>query len=192
MRSSCQRQLPCAQVAKLLVLQLDTNRHGDQHSQCCGLAVSGKQSRNIIRIAWQVHFIVASCENMVNGKAMRPGDVLTAANGKTVEARLLPRQAAEHHRMRNGCLQHDFARGNTRTRIRGAASTRDLLCFSRGMRNIAGEQHGCRGAADAGRCAVVCARARESLFRNRHRHAHRCIACVCCLYIVLSVPLSRT
>jgi leucyl aminopeptidase len=36
-----------------------------------------------------VHFIVASCENMVHGKAMRPGDVLTAANGKTVEARAL-------------------------------------------------------------------------------------------------------
>ena len=32
-----------------------------------------------------MHFIVASCENMINGKAMRPGDVLTAANGKTVE-----------------------------------------------------------------------------------------------------------
>jgi len=39
---------------------------------------------------------------MVNGKAMRPGDVLTAANGKTVEARLLPLRAAEHHQMRRG------------------------------------------------------------------------------------------
>jgi hypothetical protein len=33
----------------------------------------------------QVHFIIASCENMVAGKGLRPGDVLTAANGKTVE-----------------------------------------------------------------------------------------------------------
>lgn len=33
----------------------------------------------------QVHFIIASCENMVHGKGLRPGDVLVAANGKTVE-----------------------------------------------------------------------------------------------------------
>lgn len=33
----------------------------------------------------QVHFIIASCENMIDGKGMRPGDVLTAMNGKTVE-----------------------------------------------------------------------------------------------------------
>eukprot|EP00873_Tetraselmis_striata_P033542 jgi/Tetstr1/453806/TSEL_040757.t1 len=33
----------------------------------------------------QVHFIVASCENMVDAKGLRPGDILTASNGKTVE-----------------------------------------------------------------------------------------------------------
>lgn len=33
----------------------------------------------------EVHFIVAACENMISGKAMRPGDILTAANGKTIE-----------------------------------------------------------------------------------------------------------
>ena len=33
----------------------------------------------------EVHFIVASCENMVDGKGLRPGDILTASNGKTVE-----------------------------------------------------------------------------------------------------------
>jgi leucyl aminopeptidase len=33
----------------------------------------------------ETHFIVASCENMINEKAMRPGDVLTASNGKTIE-----------------------------------------------------------------------------------------------------------
>uniref|UniRef100_A0A7S2ZI22 Cytosol aminopeptidase domain-containing protein n=2 Tax=Rhodosorus marinus TaxID=101924 RepID=A0A7S2ZI22_9RHOD len=33
----------------------------------------------------EVHFITASCENMVSGHAYRPGDVLTASNGKTVE-----------------------------------------------------------------------------------------------------------
>ncbi|KAB2040244.1 hypothetical protein ES319_D02G069500v1 [Gossypium barbadense] len=33
----------------------------------------------------QVHFIVASCENMISGKGMRPGDIVTASNGKTIE-----------------------------------------------------------------------------------------------------------
>merc|ERR1719408_1105602 len=33
----------------------------------------------------EVHFIVAACENMVSDKAMRPGDILTASNKKTIE-----------------------------------------------------------------------------------------------------------
>jgi leucyl aminopeptidase len=33
----------------------------------------------------QVHFIIATCENMISGRAMHPGDILTAANGKTIE-----------------------------------------------------------------------------------------------------------
>jgi len=33
----------------------------------------------------EIHFIVAACENMVAGKGLRPGDVLTGASGKTVE-----------------------------------------------------------------------------------------------------------
>ena len=33
----------------------------------------------------EAHFIVAACENMVSEKAMRPGDILTAFNGKTIE-----------------------------------------------------------------------------------------------------------
>ena len=33
----------------------------------------------------EVHFIVASCENMINGSAVHPGDIITAANGKTIE-----------------------------------------------------------------------------------------------------------
>lgn len=42
----------------------------------------------------QVHFIVASCENMVDAKGLRPGDILTASNGKTVEVRRLLCQTA--------------------------------------------------------------------------------------------------
>lgn len=33
----------------------------------------------------EVHFIIASCENMVSAEAMRPGDILTASNKKTIE-----------------------------------------------------------------------------------------------------------
>jgi leucyl aminopeptidase len=33
----------------------------------------------------EVHFISAATENMISGHAMRPGDILTASNGKTIE-----------------------------------------------------------------------------------------------------------
>ena len=33
----------------------------------------------------QVNFIVAACENMISGTGMRPGDIVTASNGKTIE-----------------------------------------------------------------------------------------------------------
>lgn len=33
----------------------------------------------------EVHFISAAAENMIGGNAMRPGDILTASNGKTIE-----------------------------------------------------------------------------------------------------------
>ena len=33
----------------------------------------------------EVHAIVASCENMISGGAIHPGDILTASNGKTIE-----------------------------------------------------------------------------------------------------------
>eukprot|EP00850_Spirogloea_muscicola_P014252 SM000101S09250 [mRNA] locus=s101:164179:167129:- [translate_table: standard] len=33
----------------------------------------------------EVNFIVAACENMIDGAGMRPGDILTASNGKTIE-----------------------------------------------------------------------------------------------------------
>ena len=32
-----------------------------------------------------VHFVIASCENMISGKGLRPGDILTSAAGKTIE-----------------------------------------------------------------------------------------------------------
>ncbi|MBR1753558.1 leucyl aminopeptidase [bacterium] len=33
----------------------------------------------------EVHGIIAACENMISGKAYKPGDILTAKNGKTIE-----------------------------------------------------------------------------------------------------------
>jgi leucyl aminopeptidase len=33
----------------------------------------------------EVHWIVASCENMISGGAVHPGDIVTASNGKTIE-----------------------------------------------------------------------------------------------------------
>jgi leucyl aminopeptidase len=36
-------------------------------------------------VPWELHAIVAATENMINGKAYKLGDVLTASNGKTVE-----------------------------------------------------------------------------------------------------------
>jgi leucyl aminopeptidase len=33
----------------------------------------------------EVHFVIAACENMINERAVVPGDILTAANGKTIE-----------------------------------------------------------------------------------------------------------
>ena len=33
----------------------------------------------------EVHFIIAACENMINGSALHPGDIVKASNGKTIE-----------------------------------------------------------------------------------------------------------
>ncbi len=33
----------------------------------------------------EIHFIVAAAENMISGRAIHPGDILTASNGKTIE-----------------------------------------------------------------------------------------------------------
>ncbi len=33
----------------------------------------------------EVHFIIAACENMINGSAIHPGDIVKASNNKTIE-----------------------------------------------------------------------------------------------------------
>ncbi|XP_062004654.1 leucine aminopeptidase 2, chloroplastic-like isoform X2 [Rosa rugosa] len=50
----------------------------------------------------EVHFIVAACENMISGTGMRPGDTVTASNGKTIEVREMFYHAF------NGYMDHAF------------------------------------------------------------------------------------
>jgi leucyl aminopeptidase len=38
-----------------------------------------------LKPAIEVHFICAATENMISGRALHPGDILTASNGKTIE-----------------------------------------------------------------------------------------------------------
>ena len=33
----------------------------------------------------EFHYIVAACENMISGTGVRPGDIWTTSNGKTIE-----------------------------------------------------------------------------------------------------------
>ncbi|KAM0939152.1 putative aminopeptidase [Dioscorea sansibarensis] len=48
---------------------------------------SGKTKLAIIGCrAFYVPFIAAACENMISGTSMRPGDIITASNSKTIEA----------------------------------------------------------------------------------------------------------
>ena len=44
--------------------------------------------------------LIPLCENMVNGSAVRPGDVVTAMNGKTIQVRLKFLQGSVSHRLR--------------------------------------------------------------------------------------------
>jgi leucyl aminopeptidase len=46
----------------------------------CAKAIGQLRPKNV-----EVHFITAVCENMISAEAMRPGDVLVASNGKTIE-----------------------------------------------------------------------------------------------------------
>ena len=48
--------------------------------------------------------MTASCENMIDGKGMRSGDILQAANGKTVEARTTCATRTSEHECRSACM----------------------------------------------------------------------------------------
>lgn len=55
----------------------------DMSGAACVLAVMGALKEFSPNV--EVHGIIAACENMPSGKAYKPGDILTAKNGKTIE-----------------------------------------------------------------------------------------------------------
>ena len=59
------------------------NMKDDMSGAACVMAVMKALAQ--LKPEIEVHAIVAACENMISGKAYKPGDVLTAKNGKTIE-----------------------------------------------------------------------------------------------------------
>ena len=55
----------------------------DMSGAACVLSVINAVSR--LHLPVEVHAIVAACENMPDGKSYKPGDILIAKNGKTIE-----------------------------------------------------------------------------------------------------------
>jgi leucyl aminopeptidase len=50
-----------------------------------GATFGAAQAIALLQPDVEVHFISAVTENMISGRAMHPGDILTASNGKTIE-----------------------------------------------------------------------------------------------------------
>jgi leucyl aminopeptidase len=50
-----------------------------------GATLGAAKALGLLQPNVEVHFIVAATENMISGRAMHPGDVVTASNGKTIE-----------------------------------------------------------------------------------------------------------
>lgn len=59
------------------------NMKDDMSGAACVLGLFSVLSE--LKINKEVHGIIAACENMISGCAYKPGDVLTAKNGKTIE-----------------------------------------------------------------------------------------------------------
>lgn len=50
-----------------------------------GATLGAAKAIGLLKPDVEVHFISAATENMISGRAMHPGDILTASNGKTIE-----------------------------------------------------------------------------------------------------------
>ena len=59
------------------------NMKDDMSGAACVIAVMKALTQ--LKPDIEVHGIIAACENMISGKAYKPGDILTAKNGKTIE-----------------------------------------------------------------------------------------------------------
>ena len=59
------------------------NMKDDMSGAACVISVMGALAK--LKPDIEVYGIVAACENMISGKAYKPGDILTAKNGKTIE-----------------------------------------------------------------------------------------------------------
>jgi len=55
----------------------------DMSGAACVLSVIKAVSK--LNLPVEIHALVAACENMPDGKSYKPGDILTAKNGKTIE-----------------------------------------------------------------------------------------------------------
>ncbi|XLT29137.1 hypothetical protein HN873_060429 [Arachis hypogaea] len=73
---------PLAVVSALAVVSPIAARTGSPVAAVLGAA---KALGQIKPLGVKIHFVVAACENMIRGKGMRPGDIVTASNGKTIE-----------------------------------------------------------------------------------------------------------
>lgn len=59
------------------------NMKDDMSGAACVISVMNALAQ--LKPDIEVHAIVAACENMISGKAYKPGDILKAKNGKTIE-----------------------------------------------------------------------------------------------------------
>lgn len=130
----------------------------------------------------EAHFIIAACENMVSAEAFRPGDILTASNGKTIEilntdaegrvrgalsrARADARRSLSSARSRGRTALVVCADARGATRLRPLAAPVPLLPSPGVRRRVNPPLLPLARAVDAGRRARLRRQARR---RRRHR-----------------------
>ena len=65
----------------------------------------------------ECHFVVAACDNMINGKGVVPSDILTASNGKTIEVLNTDAGTRSRHFSLFRRVRRDFQRWATITAL---------------------------------------------------------------------------
>lgn len=95
----------CKHTISNPITDLASAASGKRHTSCGHRDPTMGYILNTMLLS-QIHFISASCENMIDGKGMLPGDVLTASNGKTVEVSSLKQRYVCKHIMHASCHAH--------------------------------------------------------------------------------------